>query len=292
MKKQLLVGVVGLSMIMGVATPVMASGESPSVAVPTAKAVEKKPFNYLDAQKAAQQKSLMWQIKNKFGEDLPIVQVAPLNGIDLVLVRLVDGSLFYTNKKADYLIANTPNQQPQVYVRKEGEKLVTNISESTLNEFNKILITGIKDSIDKKAANEKHVVYAFIDAACKYCQQLTANADAYNQQGITLKFVPYPIFGQASDIVLSKIMSYPKEQRFAKLQSSEQFFIHNKGAAIELDKMGLSDAPSDNTALVLHSREVGMALGITGTPGLVLPSGEVVSGLLSPEHLLQKLSEK
>lgn len=250
---------------------------------------EKAAVESVFVAKDAPKNSLLAKIKSKFGDDIPVVQLTPFAENDLVLIRLVDGSLMYTNDNADYLIAASAGSQPQVYTRDMNKEQVTNLSSAKLSDFNKLLLSGITETIDVKAKNEKHTVYAFVDAACHYCQVLSENLDDYTKLGISFKFVPFPIFGEASETALSKIMSYPADQRFAKLKSSERFFKENKGQKMDFEKMGISDAKGESKATVARSKQIGMAIGVTGTPGLVLSNGELISGLMSPEALISKL---
>ena len=245
--------------------------------------------NTLTAQ-PAEKGSLKDKIQQKFGE-MPIIEAAPFDENDLVLIRLVDGSLLYTNDKVEYLIADSVPNQPQVYTRQDGAEQAVNLTASRTKPFNKALLTGVTDYIEVKSPTEQHVIYAFVDSACHYCQQMSKMIDEYSKANITVRFVPFPIFGQVSETTLAKILSYPSEQRFAKLVAAEDYMAKNGKNKVDFAKMGLGDSQDGNTASVHRSRAIGSALGIVGTPGIVLPSGVVISGLVKPAELLSRLQE-
>jgi thiol:disulfide interchange protein DsbC len=121
----------------------------------------------------------------------------------------------------------------------------------------------------------KHTVTVFTDVDCPWCRRLHSQIAEYNRLGIRVRYLMYPRTG-------------PDTESWAKAESIWCTADHNK--ALTRSKNGESLAPANckNTP-VRQQWELGRELGVTGTPGLVLESGELVPGYLSPPQLLAHL---
>jgi hypothetical protein len=225
---------------------------------------------------------------------MPIFNVTkdPLSG--LYLIRLTDGSLMYTNEKADFLIASPRGKQPQLYsyIPELKDNNVINTTMALSSSLNMSIMNNVKDVIEIKAPNEKYIVTAFIDSACHYCKTMNDNIDSYTKAGITIRYVPFPIFGPASADALARIMALPVEQRASKLTEIERYFAENQGKPLDAKALGLSELTPASKEAVMNGRKFGLQLGISGTPGLVFQDGDVESRYMTADEIIKKLNGK
>ncbi|WP_290041160.1 bifunctional protein-disulfide isomerase/oxidoreductase DsbC [Psychromonas sp. 14N.309.X.WAT.B.A12] len=134
-----------------------------------------------------------------------------------------------------------------------------------------------KDMIIYKADDEKHVITVFSDTSCAYCQKLHSQMQEYNDLGITVRYLAFPRGGVNSNAYHTMVSVWCSEDR--------------KGAMDDAKKRrNIEPVTCDNT--VKEQYDLGVALGITGTPTIFLEDGTAMPGYLPPERLLQVLEQK
>ena len=187
-------------------------------------------------------------------------------------------------------IVDIGDLQP-LYVSEDGEFFFygelysingNQLENTTKNEINlkrrKILDNelDVNDFISFKSDDEKFKVIIFTDVDCGYCRKFHNEIADFNNLGISVNYVAFPRSGLDSNsynkIVTAWCSSYPKETMTQMKQGQE--------VAISLCK----DHPVKKHYLL------GQKIGITGTPAIIKPSGELLPGYLSPEELLSRLN--
>lgn len=126
------------------------------------------------------------------------------------------------------------------------------------------------------AKQEKHVVTVFMDITCHYCHILFENVKAYNEQGITLRFLAFPRAGLNSQTAKQMEAIWQAKDRMKALEDAE---------AGNLPK----ELKTPN--LVKKHYELGIQFGVTGTPYMVTDKGEVIGGYVPAKELAKMLSE-
>jgi thiol:disulfide interchange protein DsbC len=122
----------------------------------------------------------------------------------------------------------------------------------------------------------KHTVTVFTDIDCGYCRKLHTQMAAYNKEGIKVRYLWFPREGIGSE-------SYNK--------AVSVWCAADQQAAMTKAKSGekIESKTCDNP--VKAEYELGQKLGVRGTPSIILESGEMVPGYLSPTQLAQLLAE-
>lgn len=236
---------------------------------------------------ASKADQVMSIIKLKLGE-LPIAYVAEEEKSGLFLLRFNDGSMMYTNENVEYLIANGPENNLQIYTIENGQPV--NQTPELIQPYNKIIVSDITEIAEYTSPNEKYVITSFIDPACPYCKKMHDEVEEYNKLGITVRFAALPIFGDASVEAMSRLMSLPAKDRGAKMRVLESHFAKSGRAAIpNWKQLGFGDATLEGIEITKKSREAADFLGLTGTPGIVLENGATISGYLPAETMLSVL---
>ncbi|WP_448917707.1 bifunctional protein-disulfide isomerase/oxidoreductase DsbC [Haemophilus sputorum] len=126
------------------------------------------------------------------------------------------------------------------------------------------------------AKQEKHVVTVFMDITCHYCHILFENVKAYNEEGITLRFLAFPRAGLNSQTAKQMEAIWQAKDRMKALEDAE---------AGNLPK----ELKTPN--LVKKHYELGIQFGVTGTPYMVTDQGEVIGGYVPAKELAKMLSE-
>jgi thiol:disulfide interchange protein DsbC len=189
---------------------------------------------------------------------------SPVNGLKNVMTP--DG-LFYVSDDGKYLT------QGPIY-NFEG-----NEPENIANNNNLNLIKSIeKDAIVYKAKNEKYIISVFTDYTCHYCKLLHENINQYLDVGISVHYFAFPRAGADSEIGKN-------------MQSI--WSMADRKSAFEKAYKGESISPANSMIpYVTQQFNIGRQLGINGTPAIVLPNGQLVSGYVPADKLIDILAKK
>jgi len=121
----------------------------------------------------------------------------------------------------------------------------------------------------------KYTVTVFTDVDCPYCRKLHSQMAEYNNLGVQVRYLLYPRTG-------------PNTVSWTK---AEQVWCSaNRNDALTRAKLGqeLKTKPCANNP-VAHSFALGQEFALQGTPAILLPSGEMLPGYVSPQELVQEL---
>ncbi|AWK14046.1 bifunctional protein-disulfide isomerase/oxidoreductase DsbC [Candidatus Fukatsuia symbiotica] len=140
----------------------------------------------------------------------------------------------------------------------------------------KKLISFENEMILYKAQREKHVVTVFTDITCGYCHKLHGQMKKYNDLGITIRYLAFPRQG------LNAKAAKDMESIWCMADRQRAFDAAIKGEEI---------SPASCKIDIKKHYELGVQLGIQGTPSIVLQNGVILPGYLAPEELNKKLDE-
>ncbi|MDF7670323.1 bifunctional protein-disulfide isomerase/oxidoreductase DsbC [Orbaceae bacterium ESL0721] len=196
------------------------------------------------------------------GKDIKISD-SPVKGFKSVITP--DGR-FYVTEDGKYLT------QGPIY-NLEGSQPVNIANSSNAN-----LIKSIeKDAIVYKAKNEKYVISVFTDYTCHYCKLLHENINQYLDAGISVHYFAFPRAGADSDV--------------GKDMQSIWSATDRKAAFDNAYKGKLITPANSMVPYVTQQFNVGKKLGITGTPAIILSSGQLISGYVPADKLVDILKK-
>lgn len=124
----------------------------------------------------------------------------------------------------------------------------------------------------------KYVVTVFTDVDCGYCRKLHSEIAQYNARGIEIRYAFWPRSGPDTPSWYRAEAVWCSADRRAALTQAKQ--------GVEIPTVRKA---CDNP--VQREYDLGLQLGIRGTPALFLPDGEMVDGYVPPESLAQHLAE-
>lgn len=224
---------------------------------------------------AAEAKFDKEQLEQRFAKlGLEVKDVVPAEVDGLVEVQTSGGILFAT-PSGDYFLAGT-------LYKLDGNGQYEDVLAKRQAPINAAKIESFKDSmIEFKADDEKYVVTVFTDITCGYCVRLHSQMKGYNELGITVRYMAYPRQGATGSVA----------DQMAAIWGAEdpQTAMHNGKVNRQFPEKG--DDYAKYQEIIKQHFALGRELGISGTPAIFLPNGEMVGGYLPPAQLLQRLQQ-
>ncbi|MGF1713764.1 bifunctional protein-disulfide isomerase/oxidoreductase DsbC [Photobacterium chitinilyticum] len=190
---------------------------------------------------------------------------SPFSGLNEVVT---DRGIIYVSDDGNYFLAG------QLY-KNDGAQPV-NLTEQKMAKLNKVKLKGMEDEmIVYPAKDEKYVVTVFTDTSCGYCRKLHSEMQSYNDAGITIRYLAFPRGGERS-------------RNFAEM--SAIWGAKDTAKAMNDAKNGQFDISStaQREDLVRKHYQLGVAMGVSGTPAMILEDGTMLPGY-QPAGMLRKM---
>lgn len=200
------------------------------------------------------------------GQSMPVKAVTetPMDGV--YHVRLESGESFYSNADGShFLVGDLYENAPDGLV---------NLTEQEQNQERADALAAVPESelvIFRGADEPKATITVFTDPTCPYCARLHDTIPELNERGIAVHYMAFPRAGMASQAATTLQQVWCSDNR------SEAMTQAKEGKSIS------SAADCDNP--VAGQYDLGKALGVQGTPAIILPNGQLVPGFVPPERL-------
>ncbi|SFS07275.1 thiol:disulfide interchange protein DsbC [Dyella sp. OK004] len=182
-----------------------------------------------------------------------------------------------------------------VYVSADGKYMMTgnlidlaskkDISDSGWAEFRKAELAKVPqaDRIVFAPAKPLHTVTVFTDVNCGYCRALHEHVADFNKAGIALEYIAWPREG------VNTTAGNPTPT-YSEMVSV--WCAADRKAAFTAAKSGKKPKETTCTNPVKDEFDLGVRLGVTGTPTIVADDGSVLGGYMTPEQLLKALDKR
>ena len=121
-------------------------------------------------------------------------------------------------------------------------------------------------------ADARHTITVFTDVDCPWCRKLHSQIAQYNQLGIKVRYLFFPRTGPDTE------SWYRAEAVWCAGDRKLAFTRATNDQPIEMKRCGKDPVARDY--------KLGREQGVTGTPGIVLETGELLPGYLGPQDLL------
>ncbi len=155
----------------------------------------------------------------------------------------------------------------------------TSLTEQRSQMLREQALRDIDDSqtIIFPAANPKYTVTVFTDVECTYCRKFHSEIAKYNDAGITVRYLAFPREG-------------PNTDDWRKME--QVWCAADRRDALTHAKLGKEVGKNCDKAPDINSQfQLGIRLGMDGTPGVFTPDGRMVGGYVSVERLLAELKK-
>ena len=205
--------------------------------------------------------------------DLPVERVVGAEVAGLYRVELHGGQFLYATADGKHFIAGDMYEL-------QNRQLV-NLGDARRNAQRRDLMSKVKvaDTVvfapDK--GETKAVVNVFTDVDCSYCQKLHSQIAQYNALGIEIRYLAWPrsgLKGATHTKLVTAWCSPNRQDAITQLKPRKEIPVRNCANPVDAEYA------------------LGEAVGVTGTPSLVLASGELVPGYVSPVELARLLGIK
>ena len=123
----------------------------------------------------------------------------------------------------------------------------------------------------------KHTVTVFTDVDCGYCARMHSQMADYNRLGIGIRYAAFPRAGIGS----------PTYEKMVSVWCAQ-----DQHTAMTDAKAGIAVEPARCDNPVERHYGAGKAIGVNGTPAIVLQSGKLIPGYVAPQELLDRLDER
>lgn len=154
-----------------------------------------------------------------------------------------------------------------------------NVSDLRRREARNALLAGVPESqmISFGPRDAKYTVTVFTDIDCGFCRKLHNEVPKYNELGIRVRYLFYPRSGPNTESWNKAVSVWCAKDRNDALTRAK------RGEQIPEARCGKTPVERDF--------EIGQEMVVTGTPAIVLPNGDMISGYRSAPALLKLLQE-
>ena len=190
-------------------------------------------------------------------------------GAGLFEVKLANGDLVYSVEGGQYLLSG------DLY-SVEGDALV-NVTEQARNEQRLAALAALDpaDVVSFGPEGEpKKVIYVFTDIDCGYCRKLHSEIDQYTDRGIEIRYLAFPRAGLNSASYDKYVSAYCGADQHASLTAAKA-------------GQPVPSATCDNP--VAEQYALGQAMGVSGTPSMVMDNGQMIPGYVPAPQLAEQL---
>jgi thiol:disulfide interchange protein DsbC len=159
-----------------------------------------------------------------------------------------------------------------------------NLSDDAWARFRKAELAKVPASerIVFAPPNPKYTITVFTDVNCGFCRALHEHVAAFNKEGIAVEYLAWPREG----LVTTAGRPTPTYTEMVSVWCAK-----DRKAAFTAAKEGRAPAPATCANPVKDQFNLGVKLGVNGTPAIYGPDGRVLGGYLTPEQLLAALRQ-
>ena len=197
-------------------------------------------------------------------ESVQEVKSTPVPGIREVVV---DGQVIYATEDGRYILQGT---LLDLQARR-------NLTEDSRGKLRAAAIAGLdeKDMIVFAPKGEvKHTITVFTDPDCPYCRKLHSEVPELNALGIKVRYLAFPRAGIPSPTYDKTVSIWCAKDRQAALTAAKE---------------GAEVAPATCDNPVASELQLGMKLGVNGTPTIITDTGRTFPGYVPAKELAAAL---
>lgn len=198
------------------------------------------------------------------GVDVRVERIAQSPMPGLYQIELQGGRLIYGSPDGRYLIQGALYETLEQGVR----NLTALHAESVLSSMLKKIPR--EETVNYPARQQKASIVVFVDNECPFCRKLHEQVPSLNKAGITVRYLAYPRQGLSSEAYKTLVSVWCSQDRQAALDRA-------------IDGRRIRTIECDNP--VKSHYELGISIGIQGTPAILLENGQLITGYQPPKTL-------
>jgi thiol:disulfide interchange protein DsbC len=202
------------------------------------------------------------------------LEPSPIEGLYRIKIN---GQLAFVSEDGGHLIAGEmfEVQQNNLVNLQEEERRIA--EEAFAPERAKILAKVSKDDmiIYSPEKEAKGFVYVFTDIDCGFCRRLHSQMEEFLAKGIEIRYLAFPragIHSQSAKKLATTWCAKNPQDTMTQFKSGQSLPL----AACE-------------KAPIAEQYMIGQDVGVRGTPAIILESGQMIPGAVSPDYLAQSM---
>jgi thiol:disulfide interchange protein DsbC len=201
--------------------------------------------------------------------DIDSIEPAPMPGFYQVIAA---GQMFYISVDGKYLL----NGDLLDLAKKK------NVTTAAWSKFRKTELARLPASerIVFAPAHPKVTVTIFTDVNCGFCRALHEQIPAFNKAGIAVEYLAWPREG----VTTTSGRLTPTYTEMVSVWCAS-----DRKAAFSAAIAGRAPKPASCTNPVKDEFNLGVKLGVDGTPTIYADDGRTLGGFVTPEQLLKAL---
>jgi len=121
--------------------------------------------------------------------------------------------------------------------------------------------------------NPKYTVTVFTDVDCGYCRKLQTDMPKINELGIAVRYLAFPRSGPNT----------PTFDKMVKVWCASD----KKQALIMANQDKAAEGKACDSNPIMNELQLGMSLGVSGTPTLIFADGTMIPGYVPPDKMLK-----
>lgn len=181
-----------------------------------------------------------------------------------------------------------------VYVTADGKYMLNgdlidlakkkNINDNGWADFRKTELAKVpaSDRIVFAPDKPRYRVTVFTDVTCGYCRKLHEHIADFNKAGIAIEYVAWPREGVTNEA--GRTTATYNEMVSVWCASDRK-------AAFTAAKLGKTPKSTNCPNPVKDEFDLGVKLGVTGTPTIIAEDGTLLGGYVTPEQMLRLLNK-
>lgn len=205
------------------------------------------------------------------GVSVDSIKPAPMPGFYQVIAS---GQLVYVSADGKYMLNGDLIDIPSK----------KNVSDDGWADFRKAELAKIpaSDRIVFAPANPRYRITVFTDVNCAYCRQLHSHIADFNKAGIAVEYLAWPREGVVDE---AGHTTQTYNEMVAVWCSAD------RKAAFTAAKQGKTPKATNCPNPVKDEFDLGVKLGVNGTPAIFAEDGTMLGGYVTPAQLLQRLGK-
>lgn len=173
-----------------------------------------------------------------------------------------------------------------LYMSEDGRYLVqgrmidldtqTDLTDAAKSVVRREKLAGLDESqmVSFGPENAEYELMVFTDTDCGYCRRLHEQIDAYIDEGIRINYLAFPRAGAGSETFNTMVSVWCSD---------------DQQGAMNIAKSGQQPPEAKCDSPVAAQYQLGKSLGVTGTPSMMTPNGDMIPGYVPPKQLRQRL---
>lgn len=125
-------------------------------------------------------------------------------------------------------------------------------------------------------AEFRSYITVFTDVGCPFCQRFHSEVKALNEAGVGVSYLPYPRGGEHSEDFSSLLSVWCAKDPAIALDRA-------------LSRRSVSKAECAASQVVKTGFELGNMMGVKGTPAIILPNGQLITGYRDAKSVIEVL---